>query len=236
MEQVRLLGHDADDLAERGELDPPDIDAIDLDRPGVDVVQARDEVRRRRLAAARWADERHELARLGLEIDRIRARTSGASRSPADRRRAVASPRPRSDEALDRRLVDLGRRDRGRGLLGSSGPPRRRRVHRPLAGNRLGRVAERHVAEADLAADGGGGEGHGIGCVDDLGVHLEVFEDAVEQGERTLDLDLDAEQLAEREEQPALQRRERDDVADRRCGRVVLDGQPAGQPVHERRA
>ena len=52
-----------------------------------------------------------------------------------------------------------------------------------------------------------------VGRVDDLGVQLEVLEDPVEQRERALDLDLDVEQLAEREEQPALERREGDDVA-----------------------
>ncbi len=50
-----------------------------------------------------------------------------------------------------------------------------------------------------------------------------------------MDLDLDVEQLTEREEEPALERREGDDVADRRCGRIVVDRQIAGEPVHERR-
>ena len=69
MEQVRLLGDDPDDLAERHELQPSDVGPVDLDRAGVDVVQARDEVRRRGLAAARRADQRHQLAGLGHEVD-----------------------------------------------------------------------------------------------------------------------------------------------------------------------
>ena len=52
VEEVRLLGHGPDHLPEGSELDPADIDVIDLDRAGVDVVQARDEVGGRRLAGA----------------------------------------------------------------------------------------------------------------------------------------------------------------------------------------
>ena len=52
VEEVRLLGHGPDHLAERGELDPADIDVVDLDRARVDVVEARDEVGGRGLARA----------------------------------------------------------------------------------------------------------------------------------------------------------------------------------------
>jgi hypothetical protein len=67
------------------------------------------------------------------------------------------------------------------------------------------------------------------------GRQVQVLEDPVEQRERALDLDLHVEQLAEWEEEPALERGEGDDVADRGGGGVALDGQPAGEPVHERR-
>ena len=75
-------------------------------------------------------------------------------------------------------------------------------------------VAERHVAEADAARDRVRLERHGVGSVRDLRREVEVLEDAVEQRERALQLDLDVEQLAQREEEPALERREGDDVAD----------------------
>ena len=52
VEEVRLLGHGPDHLPEGGELDPADIDVVDLDRAGVDVVEARDEVGGRGLAGA----------------------------------------------------------------------------------------------------------------------------------------------------------------------------------------
>src|SRR3989304_71264 len=86
-----------------------------------------------------------------------------------------------------------------------------------------------------LAANGGRVERDGIRRVDDPGVHLEVLEDPVEQGKGALDLDLDVEELAEREEQPRLGGREGDNVTDRRCARAPADGQPAGRPVGDRR-
>ena len=126
-------------------------------------------------------------------------------RSPAPRRR----PRPRATASSSASPSPSGRRrrpDSGTTRRGSGPGPDRRRV-----------------------------EGDRVGRVHDPGVQLEVLEDPVEQRERALDLDLDVEQLAEREEEPALERRERDDVADRRRRRVAVDRQVAGQPVHERR-
>ena len=70
------------------------------------------------------------------------------------------------------------------------------------------------MPEAHVAADLRRIEGAGAGAVGDLDRQVEVLEDAVEEGQRALDLDLDVEELAEREEEPALQRREGDDVAD----------------------
>ena len=61
---------------------------------------------------------------------------------------------------------------------------------------------------------------------------IKVFEDAVEEGEGALDLDLDIEQLPEREEEPALQRREGDDIADGH--RAAADDFPPGDQVDER--
>ena len=55
--------------------------------------------------------------------------------------------------------------------------------------------------EPHAAADLGRIECDRIGGIDDLGIHLEVLEDPIEERERPLDVDLDVQQLAEREEQ-----------------------------------
>ncbi len=65
-------------------------------------------------------------------------------------------------------------------------------------------------------------------------LHLEVLEDAVEEGQRALDLDLHVEQLAEREEEARLERGEGHDRADADV-RVAADDQRAGQQVDEGR-
>ncbi len=124
------------------------------------------------------------------------------------------------DQLLRIRRLPVAIVDRGVGLL---------RWH----GRR--RVVERDVVEADLAAHRRAVHRDCVGRVDDLRVHLEVLEDPVEQGEGALDLDLDAEQLTEREEEPALEGREGDDRAGRRGVGAAVGGQRAGQPVHERR-
>ena len=152
-----------------------------------------------------------------------------------------------------RGIVAIGRRSPRRpwpavGQLASS---RRHRSAAAVVGRRRHAVASARVGARSMGRPRSGSgtrrrgsgppahvgrlERHRVGRVDDLGLHLEVLEDPVEQGERALDLDLDVEQLAEREEQPALERGERDDVADGRRRRVALDREIAGQPVHERR-
>ncbi len=172
--------------------------AVDLDRAGIDVVEARDQVRGGRLARARWTDQRHQLAGQRLEFDVGQA------------------------ERLDRQLHGPSA---GLGRLGLA-------LGRQLHGGR--RVAEGHVAEAHVAAHADRVERHRIRRVGDLVRHLQVLEDPVEQGQRALDLDLDVEQLAEREEEAALQRGEGHDRADA-DRRVALDDQRAGQQVDERR-
>src|SRR5438093_13212238 len=88
--------------------------------------------------------------------------------------------------------------------------------------------------EADAASNRPRIQAHRVRCVDDLWIHFEVLEDAVEQRQRALDLHLYVEQLAEREKEPALERREGDDHAGRRGGRVAAGGKRPGKPVHER--
>ena len=90
------------------------------------------------------------------------------------------------------------------------------------------------MVEAHLAAHLGRVQGHRVGGVDDVLRHLEVLEDPVKEGEGALDLDLDVEHLAEREEDPALQRGEGDDGADADV-RVAADDQRPSQDVDKRR-
>ena len=90
VEQVRLLGHEPDEprRATRAGSAGRRCPSIET-APVVDVVQARDEVGRRRLAGARRADERHELAGSRLERDVLEPerRRPAASGSPPRRRR-----------------------------------------------------------------------------------------------------------------------------------------------------
>ena len=55
-ELAALVAGDADELAERGEGDPPNVDPVDLDGSLGDVVEPRHEVRHRRLASAARPD------------------------------------------------------------------------------------------------------------------------------------------------------------------------------------
>ena len=86
--------------------------AVDLDRAVVHVVEAGDEVRRRRLAGARRPDERDELAGLRDEVDPLEREppggTPGAGSSPpsgsgcpAD----AASPASASSSSADPRII-----------------------------------------------------------------------------------------------------------------------------------
>jgi hypothetical protein len=204
VEQVRLLGHEPDHVAEARQRHRFDVAAIDLDRPGVHVVEPRDEVRRRRLAGTRRPDEGDELTRIDLEVDLLE---------------------PEGLDELDRRDVGQFRGLDARLLCDRSGCDRR--------WNHRDGVPERDIPESDAAANGRAIERDRVGRIDDFRIHLEVLEDPVEEGERALDLDLDAEELAEGEEQPALERGERDDVADGRGRRVALDREETGQPIHE---
>ena len=70
--------------------------------------------------------------------------------------------------------------------------------------------------------------------LDDVNRLVEVLEDPVEERERALDVELNSEEAADREEQASLQRRERDDRPDRDRGRAARD-RPAREQVDERR-
>ena len=74
VEQVRLLRDEADDLPDRSQRDLPDVEAVDLDRARVDVVQAWHQVGRGCLARPRRAHQCHELTRLDLEVDPLQGK------------------------------------------------------------------------------------------------------------------------------------------------------------------
>ena len=61
VEQVGLLRDDADQVAERLELQVAHVDPVDLHRAALHVVQPRDQVRHRRLAGTGRPDQRREL-------------------------------------------------------------------------------------------------------------------------------------------------------------------------------
>ena len=67
-EQQRLLRHDRDRAAQRGQLDARDIDAVECDPAGLRLVEARYEIDDGGLPRARWTDERDDLA--GLDLPR----------------------------------------------------------------------------------------------------------------------------------------------------------------------
>ena len=61
-EQEGVLEDDADGAAQVAQAQLPDVDAVETDAAGVDVVEAGQQARHRGLAARRRADERDRLA------------------------------------------------------------------------------------------------------------------------------------------------------------------------------
>ena len=86
-------------------------------------------------------------------------------------------------------------------------------------------VAEADVLERDVAAR----RLERPRALVDVDRLVEVLEDAVEERERALHLDLDAEEAADREEQPRLQGGEGDERADRDRAVPRACDQPANQ-------
>ena len=126
MEQVRLLGHEPDDIAERLEGHLAQVVAVDLDRPAVDVVQARDEVGRRGLARAGRADQCDQLPGCRLEVDPLEGEPRGGalerSRLIEGRTRTDGIERGSLGGALIGDLDRKGGRIRGRACLEHGDP------------------------------------------------------------------------------------------------------------------
>ena len=70
-EQERILEHDAELAADRAQLHVAEIGAVDAHRALERVVEAGDQLRGRRLAAARLADERDAAARRHVDRDPV---------------------------------------------------------------------------------------------------------------------------------------------------------------------
>jgi hypothetical protein len=70
-EDVLLLGHERDLLAQRVERQVDEPDAADVDATHARRVDAGEQPAERRLAGARRADDRHALARLEVEVDPV---------------------------------------------------------------------------------------------------------------------------------------------------------------------
>jgi hypothetical protein len=123
-EQEGLLRDQADPIPEVLALDVADVDAVDVERALGDVVEARDQVDERALAAAGAADDRGRPARRDVERDVVQDRVLGAGiaeldvperhrarrRGRGDRLRLVADGRRRPQDLLD----PAGRHDAAR--------------------------------------------------------------------------------------------------------------------------
>jgi hypothetical protein len=69
VEEVALLGDEADGCGQGCLADMPYVEAVDLDRTAGNVVQPRDQVADGGLAGPARPDQRHELAGVGFEGD-----------------------------------------------------------------------------------------------------------------------------------------------------------------------
>ncbi len=132
VEEVGLLRDEADDVAEAGEADAAHVAAVDLDGSLGHVVEARQEVGRRRLAGTGWPHERHQLPRLRLRSRCPRGRRAGRHRRPSQPPRRHAQRRCRAPR---RHPCRRARRRRGRcHRHGSRHPPPARLPRGPAAG------------------------------------------------------------------------------------------------------
>ena len=142
VEQVGFLRDDADRLAQRLELDLPDVVPVDLDRALLHVVETRYEVRHGGLPGAGRPDERRELTRPDLEIDVLQRPlpwdgSSSAAAGAGETGTPPAAPR-------------IGTTRRGaarvRGRRGPSRPARRRSRAAGRGTRRSGRTARARTA------------------------------------------------------------------------------------------
>ena len=82
VEEDRLLRHDCDLLAEIGQRDAANIDAVDTDRAEVRIVEPRQEIDEGRLTGTVLADDRDRFAGLDLERDALERGRTGPPLGP----------------------------------------------------------------------------------------------------------------------------------------------------------
>ena len=89
VEKKRALRHETDFRAERLEPQLAQVDSVDGDAPLLNVIEARDQIRHRGLAAATHPDQSHHLARADLEVDIVQHPLVAVSEADVFERDAV---------------------------------------------------------------------------------------------------------------------------------------------------
>ena len=107
-EQVHDLADIGDLPAQRAARYGGDVLAVDQDAPGIDVVEAQDQIEHRRLAAARGADQRGDLARAARR--KLMPRSTGASATVGEVHVGEFEARRRQRERRAVVIVRLARR------------------------------------------------------------------------------------------------------------------------------
>ena len=92
-EQERVLQHDAELPAVRAQLDAAQVVAVDEHRAVVRVVEAPDELRGRRLAAAGFADEGEAAPGRHVDVDRVQDRLAPVRECDAVELQVAVDPR-----------------------------------------------------------------------------------------------------------------------------------------------
>ena len=144
-EQERVLEHDPELAPVRAELDRAQVDPVDAHGALVRVVEARDQLRERRLAAARLADEREAAARRHAQVDPVQHRLVAVGEGDVVDLEQAVDPRQLPRPVL---VVDLGLGVEHRGDLLHR---RARRLHLPVE---VGELLERLEDEREQADRG----------------------------------------------------------------------------------
>ncbi len=101
VEQERLLCHERNMFAQRGERDVADVLSVDGNGAAIDIVKAQQQIEQRGLARAGWANERDLLTRLHIQRNGFQRQPIGvvgkihpleAHRTPADIQRLCGRP------------------------------------------------------------------------------------------------------------------------------------------------
>ncbi len=159
VEQDRFLRHQCDAAAQRGQSHVVDVLPVDRDAPGLDVVEAQQQVEDRALARARRADQRHLVAGRHRErhaADRRRAAVIGEE-DVLERDRPAIRRRLDSQRLGARPVGDLGLLvDDAEDPVRRRNPRRRRRPQLRQVAHRLQRQQQRgqerrEMVDADLA-------------------------------------------------------------------------------------